>query len=157
MPIDDAHPLAEVLEAVGDHARATRCSPMWAYTLLAGHNDDDSAADALADAVLEFAARNGIRPRLSLIPWNPVDDAPFARASDEVLARFRAVLRARGVGTIVRYSGGGDVDAACGQLARSSGGRASRLADRGTASVGTPAADDVAGSAAGSTQGGAVA
>ena len=42
---------------------------------------------------------------------------PFARSPADRLEAFRAVLRAQGVGSIVRYSGGGDVSAACGQLA----------------------------------------
>jgi 23S rRNA (adenine2503-C2)-methyltransferase len=118
MPIDGAHPLAEVLEAAGEHARITRQSPMFAYTLLAGENDADEDAHALADVARAFAERFGHRPRLSLIPYNRIGDDPFARTEDDRLERFRAVLRDRGVGSILRYSGGGDVAAACGQLAR---------------------------------------
>lgn len=120
MPIDRAHPLDEVLDAAAEHARTTRNAPMWAYTMLAGLNDDDDAARALATKVTEFADRVGVRPRLSLIPWNPVDGIEFARCGAEILARFREVLWEHGVGSIVRYSGGGDVAAACGQLARRS-------------------------------------
>lgn len=116
MPIDEAHPLDEVLLAAGEHAEATGYASMWAYTLLAGVNDDPEAAAALADRALAFATRHGVRPRLSLIPYNEVDGAPFTRTSKETLDRFRDVLGARGVGSIVRYSGGGDVSAACGQL-----------------------------------------
>jgi 23S rRNA (adenine2503-C2)-methyltransferase len=127
MPIDGAHPIDEVLVAVGEHARASGHSPMWAYTLLAGENDQDDAAHALADTVLAFTERWGVRPRLSLIPFNHVDGAGFVRQSDAALVRFRDALGARGVGSILRYSGGGDVAAACGQLAGGGDGRASRL------------------------------
>jgi len=117
MPIDEAHSLAEVLEAAVEHTRATRYAPMFAYTLLAGHNDADDDAEALAGLLADFEARAGQRPRLSLIPYNSIgDDDPFARS--ERLEAFRDVLGARGIGTIVRYSGGGDVGAACGQLGR---------------------------------------
>jgi 23S rRNA (adenine2503-C2)-methyltransferase len=117
MPIDDAHPLEEVMEAAAEHARATSLSPMFAYTLLAGHNDADGDAEALADLCARFRDRAGASPRLSLIPYNPIDDvASFTRSPR--LDAFRDVLRRRGLGTIVRYSGGGDVGAACGQLAR---------------------------------------
>ena len=125
MPIDAAHTLDDVLEAAGEHARATGLSPMLAYTLLAGHNDRDDDASALADMCERFRARVGVGPRLSLIPFNvgrpeagfdDGDGLPFARS--DRLDAFRALLRARGVGTIIRYSGGGDVGAACGQLAR---------------------------------------
>ncbi len=125
MPIDEAHPLEEVLEAVGLHARASGHAPMWAYTLLAGKNDDLDAAAALAARVLAFTAAHGVRPRLSLIPFNPGPDLPFETPSATAIDEFRAHLRARGVGTILRYSGGGDVGAACGQLAPSRGGAGS--------------------------------
>ncbi|XXY49793.1 radical SAM protein [Sorangium sp. So ce269] len=135
MPIDGAHPLEEVLAAVGEHARATGHAPMWAYTLLADQNDTDEDAASLAALVRNFAVEHGISPRLSLIPYNAIGAAdaplpspdgveasgaavdPFARSAR--LEAFRAVLAASGVGSIVRYSGGGDVGAACGQLARS--------------------------------------
>ncbi|MBM4374826.1 MAG: radical SAM protein [Deltaproteobacteria bacterium] len=129
MPIERAHSLEEVLEALAEHTRATRNAPMWAYTMLAGQNDDDDAAAALATRLLAFAEATGVRPRLSLIPWNQVEGAAFERSSEETLSRFRARLRERGVGTIVRYSGGGDVAAACGQLARTP---ASGLVGRGS-------------------------
>ncbi len=116
MPIEGAHPLGEVLEATGEHARATGRSPMLAYTLLAGQNDADEDAVALAELALRFGAAWGVMPRLSLIPYNSLGEGdPFARSTR--LPAFREQIRARGVGTIVRYSGGGDVGAACGQLA----------------------------------------
>ncbi len=117
MPIDDKHPLPTVLEAVGEHARVSGHAPMWAYTLLGGDNDDEEAADALAGLVLAFTATYGIRPRLSLIPFNPAPGLGFVTPATSSIEAFRAKLRARGVGSILRYSGGGDVGAACGQLA----------------------------------------
>ncbi|MEP7122020.1 MAG: radical SAM protein [Byssovorax sp.] len=130
MPIDGAHPLGDVLAAAGEHARATRHSPMFAYTLLSGVNDGDDDAAALAELSLRFGEEHGATPRLSLIPYNAIGPGDvFARSAR--LDAFRAVLRARGVGTIVRYSGGSDVGAACGQLSRpGSGGRPSALAAR---------------------------
>jgi 23S rRNA (adenine2503-C2)-methyltransferase len=121
MPIDRAHPLAEVLEAAGEHAEATGRSPMWAYTLLEGQNDADEDAAALADLALAFAQKHGKAPRLSLIPYNAAPDLPFTRSPR--MDAFRDALHARGVGSILRYSGGGDVGAACGQLSRRDGPR----------------------------------
>jgi 23S rRNA (adenine2503-C2)-methyltransferase len=116
MPIEGAHPLAEVLVAAGEHARETGRSPMLAFTLLAGQNDSDADAIALAELSLRFGETWGVMPRLSLIPYNSLGERdPFTRSTR--LEAFRAELRTRGVGTIVRYSGGGDVGAACGQLA----------------------------------------
>ncbi len=117
MPIDDKNPLEAVLEAVGEHARVSGHAPMWAYTLLAGDNDTPDAAEALASLARGFADRHGVRPRLSLIPFNPSEGLGFRTPTHEGIEAFRAVLRACGVGSILRYSGGGDVGAACGQLA----------------------------------------
>jgi len=123
MPIERAHPLDEVLAAAADHARATGLAPMWAVTLLDGVNDGDDDARALADRARAFQADTGVRPRLSLIAYNPIGDGPagaadpFRRSPPARMAAFRAVLAAAGLPSHRRYSGGGDVAAACGQLA----------------------------------------
>jgi len=117
MPIDRAHPWPEVVAACADHARTTGLAPMWAVTLLDQVNDGDDDARALADAALAFAAATGIRPRLSIIPWNPTGDDRFRRSPPEREQGFRAILAAAGLAHHKRYSGGGDVAAACGQLA----------------------------------------
>jgi 23S rRNA (adenine2503-C2)-methyltransferase len=117
MPIDAAHPLDEVIDAVEEHARITGLAPMWALTPLAGVNDADADAGALADLARRFEARTGIRPRVSVVPYNAIDVAgrdPFDRGD---VAGFVGALAARGVRAHLRYSGGADVAAACGQLA----------------------------------------
>jgi len=119
MPIARAHALDEVLAACADHARATGLSPMWAVTLLAGVNDSDADARALAALARQFEVDTGRKPRLSIIAYNAPTDGrgdPFARSERE--AEFRAAL---GLPSHRRYSGGGDVGAACGQLAARSG------------------------------------
>lgn len=117
LPIERAHPLPSVIEASVEHARVTGLAPLWAITLLRGHNDSEDAARALARLALDFRARAGKPPRISLIPYNHVDDLPFERSPDAALQAFRTALFAAGVGCHVRYSGGSDVAAACGQLA----------------------------------------
>ncbi|HET6205093.1 MAG TPA: radical SAM protein [Planctomycetota bacterium] len=120
MPIERAHPLAEVLDASVEHARTTGYRPMWAYALLEGVNDGEEDAGALAALALSFGARSGIPPRISLLAYNAIDEAgrdPFRRSSPERETAFRDALRRAGVFTKRRYSGGADVAAACGQLA----------------------------------------
>jgi 23S rRNA (adenine2503-C2)-methyltransferase len=118
MPIDRAHSLDEVMEAAVEHARATGLAPMWAVTPLAGVNDSIEDAHALADRALAFAGRAGVRPRISVIPYNTIGARdPFTRASEHALTTFREAMAARGVYSHRRYSGEGDIAAACGQLA----------------------------------------
>ena len=118
MPITRAHPLAEVLAAAADHARATGLQPMWAVTLLDGVNDSEEDARALAEAARAFERETGRRPRLSVIAYNSIGaEDPYGRSARE--AAFRAVLSEAGLPSHRRYSGGGDVGAACGQLVAS--------------------------------------
>ena len=113
MPIARAHSIDEVLAAAADHARETGLSPMWALTLLAGVNDSDDDAHAIAERARAFEAETGRRPRLSIIAYNAIGAGdPFERSPRE--AAFRAAL---GMASHRRYSGGSDVGAACGQLA----------------------------------------
>lgn len=117
MPIDAAHSLEDVLAAVEEHAKVTGLAPMWAVTPLADVNDTADDAAALAALVRRFEERTGVRPRLSVVPYNAIDIAgrdPFERGD---VARFVDRLVACGVRPHLRYSGGGDVAAACGQLA----------------------------------------
>jgi 23S rRNA (adenine2503-C2)-methyltransferase len=89
---------------------------MWAVTLLDGVNDGDADARALADRALAFHAATGIRPRISLLDYNPIGPGDRFVRSPRMPA-FRAVLSQAGLASHRRYSGGSDVAAACGQLA----------------------------------------
>ncbi|MDQ3338037.1 MAG: radical SAM protein [Myxococcota bacterium] len=116
MPIAERFELDDVIDACAEHAALTNLSPMWAITLLAGVNDSDDDARALADRVHAFVARTGRRPRISVLDYNAIGgDDPFVRSPR--LAAFREVLSAAGLPSHRRYSGGSDVAAACGQLA----------------------------------------
>jgi 23S rRNA (adenine2503-C2)-methyltransferase len=126
MPIDRAHPLEECYDACVEHARLTHLAPLWAVTLLEGVNDTPEHALALAALAQRFAEDTGRRPRISIIPYNRIDEEadPFRRVDEDADARFRDVMRAAGAPTHRRYSGGSDVAAACGQLAATPDGSA---------------------------------
>jgi 23S rRNA (adenine2503-C2)-methyltransferase len=120
MPIDRAFPLEEVLDAAVEHARVTGLAPMWSFTLLNGINDSSHDARELAALALDFTRRSGSRPRISIVPFNPIDPAgpqSFVRSSHDREEAFRQVLREAGVPSHKRYSGGADILGACGQLA----------------------------------------
>jgi 23S rRNA (adenine2503-C2)-methyltransferase len=124
MPIDRAHPLAAVLEAAADHARATGLAPMWAVTPLAGVNDTEEDAHALIECARRFLDQTGLRPQIRIISYNPIgapETERFLRSGDARESRFQEILRAAGVSAHKRYSGGADVQAACGQLAARGG------------------------------------
>ncbi len=125
MPINHVHTLEEVIDAAVEHARITSLAPMWAVTQLEGVNDSEHDARQLADLARKFASKTGLRPRISLIPYNPTGAGSFRRTSPQAEAAYRRVLQEAGFGTHKRYSGGGDVLAACGQLAGLNGREAS--------------------------------
>jgi 23S rRNA (adenine2503-C2)-methyltransferase len=66
----------------------------------------------------------GVPVRLSLIDVND-PEGRFERADDAERSRFLSALAENGIGFVRRYSGGPDIDAACGLLAaRARGGLA---------------------------------
>ncbi len=118
MPIDRAHPLSEVIDAAVEHAERTRLAPLWAVTLLSAMNDTPAHARALGSLASQFESRTGLRPRISVIPYNSMlaDEDPFERSAPERQRAFCEALKAAGFTAHLRYSGGSDVGAACGQL-----------------------------------------
>ena len=117
MPIDAAHSLDEVLAAAVEHARATGLAPMWAVTPLAGVNDSDEDARALAAprARVRGAHRRACRGCSSSRTTRSDEAIAFARSPRE--SRVSRRLLAAGLPVTAAISGGGDVAAACGQLA----------------------------------------
>lgn len=119
MPIADAHSFDEVLAAVAEHATTTGLAPLWAVTPLEGVNDSFEDGAALGATARAFWEKTGVRPRISVIPYNSIDpqNDPFQRAGEARMAEFVRGIESTGYRTHRRYSGGADVNAACGQLA----------------------------------------
>ena len=123
MPIEQAHALPDVMDAVVEHAKTTGLLPMWAVTLLRDVNDTPQDAAALVALARSFQDTVGRPPRITLLAYNrtaPDGEDPFERSGDAALDVFRDALAAAGIPFHRRYSGGSDVQAACGQLAAQS-------------------------------------
>jgi 23S rRNA (adenine2503-C2)-methyltransferase len=110
MPIERVHPTAQLVAALHDHARARRQRVLVEYVLLGGVNDSPSDARALA-ALLERQL-----VKIDLIDVNG-DVGGFRRATREARSAFLDVLAAARIPFAIRYSGGQEVAAGCGQLA----------------------------------------
>jgi 23S rRNA (adenine2503-C2)-methyltransferase len=54
---------------------------------------------------------------MNLIPFNPFEGSGYSTSSKKAIIRFREILHASGMTTVVRKTRGDDIDAACGQLA----------------------------------------
>jgi len=111
VPLNRRWPVAEVVAAARDHARATGRRVSYEYVMIAGVNDTDVDADALARLL------RGDLAHVNLIPMNPVAHTPWQGSSPERVAEFAARIRQRGIGVTVRANRGQDAGAACGQLA----------------------------------------
>jgi 23S rRNA (adenine2503-C2)-methyltransferase len=110
MPVNRTWPLAAVLAAGDRYAAATGRRVTYEYTLIAGVNDGDAQAAALA------ALLKGRLANVNLIPVNPVPERGLLRPDAARVKGFLAVLTARRVNATVRREMGGDIRAACGQL-----------------------------------------
>lgn len=59
--------------------------------------------------------------KVNLIQYNPIGEGKFDHRSEEAEQRYIQALEQAGITVLVRRSRGGDIDAACGQLANKNG------------------------------------
>jgi 23S rRNA (adenine2503-C2)-methyltransferase len=109
----------EALAAAVRKLAAVRGGPVQlAWVLIKGVNSGPDEARELGRLF------RGVPVRLSLIDVND-PEGRFERADDAERSRFLSALAENGIGFVRRYSGGPDIDAACGLLAaRARGGLA---------------------------------
>ena len=111
VPLNKRYPLGPLLEACWEYARRTESREItFEYVMLDGVNDQPQQARALVRRLRNRPAK------LNLIPYNPVQGAPFRCSPRSVIDRFRQILLDAGIMTITRKTRGDDIDAACGQL-----------------------------------------
>ncbi|MDR1935950.1 MAG: 23S rRNA (adenine(2503)-C(2))-methyltransferase RlmN [Candidatus Accumulibacter sp.] len=112
VPINRKYPLRELMAACRRYLRrAPRDFVTFEYVMLAGVNDSEDHARRLLDLTGDVPCK------FNLIPFNPFPGSPFRRSSPPRLRRFAEILIDAGVVTTTRKTRGGDIDAACGQLA----------------------------------------
>ncbi len=120
MPINRKWNIRELMDACVAYFGKTGRRISFEYTLIGGKNDSDADADALA-ALLKNAFRRVSAPiHVNLIRVNEVSETGFIRTSTETAKRFCERLCAQGINATVRRRLGADVNAACGQLRKSS-------------------------------------
>lgn len=112
VPLNKHYPIRDLLAAcrryVEDDARE---KVTFEYVLLEGVNDSVHHARELAALLADVPAK------VNLIPFNPFPMCGYRRSPEHVIDAFRDVIMERGIMTITRKTRGGDIDAACGQLA----------------------------------------
>lgn len=111
VPVNRRWPLAQLLPAVQAYGLRTGRRVSLEYTLLAGVNDSPADADRLA------AIARDLPSKINLIPYNPVPGLPYRRPTAEAVQAFAERLYPRAPAVTVRHTQGGEIGAACGQLA----------------------------------------
>jgi 23S rRNA (adenine2503-C2)-methyltransferase len=110
MPINRRYPLAELSAACEDYQRKKERMVTLEYILIAGVNDSVKETKPLA------ALAHRLNAKVNLIPYNKVEDLPWARPGESVQEAFLAALEKLGATATLRREKGHDIDAACGQL-----------------------------------------
>ena len=110
VPVNRRYPLAGLVAAADRFATRTGRRVSYEWVLLAGVNDTDRDARELG------ALLRGRLAHVNLIPYNPVDEAPYREPDARSVARFVERVRAQGLNATLRDTRGRDEDAACGQL-----------------------------------------
>ena len=119
MPVNRKWNLTELLSACRDYYAATGRRISFEYTLLGGENDSDHDAEALAALLLGAFRGTGAPIHVNLIRVNEVKERDYRQGTRENAHRFADKLCRLGVNATVRRRLGDDVNAACGQLRRS--------------------------------------
>jgi 23S rRNA (adenine2503-C2)-methyltransferase len=110
MPINRAHPIAELLSAGEGYAKASGHSVVLNYCLMGGVNDDPRHASSLAQLIAG-------RPfRVQLVNFNPHVTIPFSSSTDDRALAFLDVLRQAGIRSHYGRQLGKQDGAGCGQL-----------------------------------------
>ena len=113
VPVNKKYPLKELLAACRRFIdkQNTRSRITFEYVMLDGVNDKPEHARELIRLL------KGIPTLMNLIPFNPFEGSGYSTSSKNAVTRFREILHASGMTTVVRKTRGDDIDAACGQLA----------------------------------------
>ena len=115
MPFSEKFPLTEIMEALQYWYQKTGNPVTYEYCVWGGINDDEEHIKAL----IRYSKK--VPSKVNLIQYNPIGEGKFDHRSVEAEERYVRELSNAGINVLVRRSRGGDIDAACGQLANKAG------------------------------------
>ncbi len=121
VPINAQYPIRELMKAVRYYLEHTGRRVTFEYAMIAGVNDDESLAEALAQLL------SGLLVHVNLIPLNPVPGSPWQGSDRRQVEAFAAVLRRHRLPVTVRVRRGIDIAAGCGQLYAPTGRQGRRI------------------------------
>ena len=110
MPINRKYPIEDLLQACRQFPLPPGRKITFEYILIKDLNDSVYHARRLAKLLAPLKAK------INLIPFNPSEHSEFERPSQASVQAFQAVLIGKHYTSMVRYSKGREIMAACGQL-----------------------------------------
>jgi 23S rRNA (adenine2503-C2)-methyltransferase len=110
VPVNVAHPIAELEAAVADYRRTTGRRVTLEWCLIGGVNEAPEQADRLG------AMARRLDAHVNVIPMNPTPGVVWREPSAQAVRRFVDRVDATGATVTLRDTRGRDADAACGQL-----------------------------------------
>jgi len=110
VPINARYPIADLAEACQAYVSASGRRLSFEWALIAGVNDTEEQAIALAELCKE------LRAHVNLIPLNPTPGYLTVGTDADGVRRFQKWLLERNTNATIRRNRGTDIDAACGQL-----------------------------------------
>jgi 23S rRNA (adenine2503-C2)-methyltransferase len=113
MPVGRKYSIDKLIEACKIYTEATNRRITFEYAMIAGLNDSTDFAAELASII------KGMLCHVNLIPANSVEGISFNQSSRKMMEQFRDILEHGGIETTIRRELGTDINAACGQLRRS--------------------------------------
>lgn len=114
MPFSSKFPLTDIMEALQYWYQKTNSIITFEYCVWKGINDKNEDIKAL----IKYCKK--VPSKVNLIQYNPIGEGKYDHRSIEAEERYIRELEQAGIIVVVRRSRGGDIDAACGQLANKS-------------------------------------
>jgi 23S rRNA (adenine2503-C2)-methyltransferase len=110
MPINRAYPIGQLLAACRSYPLPKGRKITFEYILFKDLNDSVDHARKLSKLL------GPLKAKINLIPFNPYPGSPFKRPDEKRIQAFQDFLIDKHFTSVVRYSKGLDIMAACGQL-----------------------------------------
>ncbi len=110
IPINTKFPVEKVLDLVNQIPKNKKRFVIYEYLLARGFNDTTEDANLLGEAL------KGKKAFVNIIPFNPFPGTKYERPSVEEAEAFKAKLDDRGLVSLIRFTKGHEILAACGQL-----------------------------------------
>lgn len=111
MPFSTSFPLTDIMDALQYWYSKTNSVVTFEYCIWKGINDQEKDIQAL----IKFCRM--IPSKVNIIQYNPIGEGKFDFKNTQAEERYVEQLSRAGITVMVRRSRGGDIDAACGQLA----------------------------------------